>query len=191
MTVTARIPVGAYPHGLRLSPDGRLLAVANMKGNTLSLVDTLGRKPIGDIEVGRAPVQVALTKRPPRRRFAEWGEQDRCRRRGRAQASVEGGGRPRSRTGHGHTRRQNGACCQSRLSDQPRQSPVVGFPCRAQDDGHRPGWQGAHAVALDAAGRTAYVTNTYADTVSAIDLASRAVTASYSTGKGPNGISVR
>jgi YVTN family beta-propeller protein len=40
-------------------------------------------------------------------------------------------------------------------------------------------------------GAPAFVTNTYADTVSAIDLASRAVTASYSTGKGPNGIAVR
>ena len=51
--------------------------------------------------------------------------------------------------------------------------------------------RGAHGVALDADGRTAYVTNTYADTVSAIDLVSRTVTASYSTGKGPNGIVVR
>ena len=55
MRVTGRIPVGAYPHGLRLSPDGRTLAVANMRSGTVSLVDTVEQKQVAEIDVGRRP----------------------------------------------------------------------------------------------------------------------------------------
>jgi YVTN family beta-propeller protein len=40
-------------------------------------------------------------------------------------------------------------------------------------------------------GATAYVTNTHAHTVSAVDLATLSVTSTYATGKAPNGVAVR
>ena len=55
MRATGRIPVGAYPHGLRLSPDGRTLAVANMRSGTVSLVDTVEQKQVAETDVGRRP----------------------------------------------------------------------------------------------------------------------------------------
>lgn len=49
---------------------------------------------------------------------------------------------------------------------------------------------GAHGVAIDRAGRFAYVTNIYANSVSVLDLAARKVVATVPVGKGPNGVSV-
>jgi YVTN family beta-propeller protein len=49
---------------------------------------------------------------------------------------------------------------------------------------------GAHGVVIDREGRRAYVTNTYADTVSVLDIATRKVVATIRVGKGPNGISI-
>ena len=58
--VAERIPVQNYPHGLRLSPDGSLLAVANMKSGTVSLVDPRDPEKVEHVPVGRGPVQVAF-----------------------------------------------------------------------------------------------------------------------------------
>ena len=49
---------------------------------------------------------------------------------------------------------------------------------------------GAHGVVIDHDGRNAFVTNTYANTVSVIDIAERKVVATVPVGKGPNGISM-
>jgi YVTN family beta-propeller protein len=45
-------------------------------------------------------------------------------------------------------------------------------------------------VVVDRDGRYAYVTNTYANTVSVLDVKDRKVVATVRVGKGPNGISV-
>ena len=42
--IVARIPAGAEPHGLRLSPDGTELYVANMGGGGVSVVDVRRRR---------------------------------------------------------------------------------------------------------------------------------------------------
>ena len=42
--VVARIPVGAAPKGLALSPDGKRLYVANRTDDTISVIDTAARK---------------------------------------------------------------------------------------------------------------------------------------------------
>jgi YVTN family beta-propeller protein len=50
---------------------------------------------------------------------------------------------------------------------------------------------GAHGIAFSGDGKTAYVTNQMADTLSVIDIASRAVTATIAVGKKPNGLLYR
>lgn len=47
---------------------------------------------------------------------------------------------------------------------------------------------GAHGVTIDSQGRFAYVTNTFDDSGSVIDIARRKVTATVKVGNGPNGI---
>ncbi len=59
--VAGRIATGAYPHGLRLSPDERELYVANMKGGSVSVIDVASRAEVARIAVGKAPVQVGFT----------------------------------------------------------------------------------------------------------------------------------
>ena len=61
MKTIATIPVGEYPHGLRPSPDGKWVYVANAKGTTLSVIDTATNTKVADIEVGQKPVQVGFS----------------------------------------------------------------------------------------------------------------------------------
>ena len=53
--------MGAGPHGLRPSPDGKLLVVANVAGITLTFIDTTSNTRVADVEVGEAPAQVAFS----------------------------------------------------------------------------------------------------------------------------------
>ena len=50
---------------------------------------------------------------------------------------------------------------------------------------------GAHGVVVDSSGKTAFVTNIDAGTVSAIDTNTQQVTSTFKVGAGPNGISYR
>ncbi|MFC3088391.1 CopM family metallochaperone [Tabrizicola soli] len=59
--VLARIPTGAYPHGLRLGPDQSQLYVANVEDGSVSLIDTASLAEVARIPVGEAPVQVGFT----------------------------------------------------------------------------------------------------------------------------------
>jgi YVTN family beta-propeller protein len=52
---------------MRPSLDGRWLYAADMDGTTVQVVDTSSNKPVGSIEVGQGPVQVAFA---PDGRFA-------------------------------------------------------------------------------------------------------------------------
>ena len=60
-TVATRIRTGAYPHGLRLSPDGAELYVANVEDGSVSVVDTASLTEAARIPVGAGPVQVGFT----------------------------------------------------------------------------------------------------------------------------------
>ncbi|WP_374642385.1 DUF305 domain-containing protein [Tabrizicola sp.] len=59
--VIARIPTGAYPHGLRLSPDQSQLYVANVEDGSVSVIDTASLAEVARIPIGKAPVQVGFT----------------------------------------------------------------------------------------------------------------------------------
>ncbi|MBM3603814.1 MAG: YncE family protein [Alphaproteobacteria bacterium] len=60
-TVVNRIGTGAYPHGLRLKPDGTELYVANVEDGSVSVIDTQSLSEAARIPVGAAPVQVGFT----------------------------------------------------------------------------------------------------------------------------------
>lgn len=60
-SVIERIETGAYPHGLRLSPDGSELYVANVEDGSVSVIDTAELAEVARIPVGTAPVQVGFT----------------------------------------------------------------------------------------------------------------------------------
>jgi len=60
-SVIERIETGAYPHGLRLSPDETELYVANVEDGSVSVIDTRSLIEVAPIPVGAAPVQVGFT----------------------------------------------------------------------------------------------------------------------------------
>ncbi|MBB1498128.1 DUF305 domain-containing protein [Paracoccus sp. MC1862] len=60
-SVIERIATGAYPHGLRLSPDESQLYVANVEDGSVSVIDTQALTEVARIPVGAAPVQVGFT----------------------------------------------------------------------------------------------------------------------------------
>lgn len=55
--VAARIPTGANPKGIAISPDGKWLYVADRLGDTISILDAREFKPAGEIDLG-GPTQV-------------------------------------------------------------------------------------------------------------------------------------
>lgn len=58
--VVATIKTGASPHGLRFSPNGREIYVANTGGNSVPVISVAAAKEVSRIWVGKAPVQVGF-----------------------------------------------------------------------------------------------------------------------------------
>ena len=49
-----------YPHGLRMSPDGTIVCIANVNNGSVSVIDTVTLTEADRIAVGVAPVQVGF-----------------------------------------------------------------------------------------------------------------------------------
>jgi YVTN family beta-propeller protein len=60
-TVIATIPVGTFPQGVAVSPDGRKVYVANESSNYVSVIDTAKNKVTATIPVGIEPPGVAVS----------------------------------------------------------------------------------------------------------------------------------
>ncbi len=187
----ATIPVGQFPHGLRFSPDGKEVYVANLKGGTVSVIDTASQKEVAQVPVGKGPAQTGFTP-DGRLAFASLSGEN-------AIAVIDPGTRkvirkvavgtvpiqlyatPDSRTlvvANQGTRKKPGSTVS--LIDLERFKVVKTVVTGA----------GAHGVVVDREGRYAYVTNIYANSVSMLDVKDRRVTKTVPVGKAPNGISV-
>jgi YVTN family beta-propeller protein len=190
--VAKRVPVQNYPHGLRLSPDGSLLAVANMKSGTVSLVDTRDLEKVEHVPVGRVPVQVAFDASGRTLVVSLNGENkiaiiDVASRkvvrtaavgRGPVQVFVTQDGKRALVANQGSAAKPDDRVSVVSLdSGDLIKNVTVG--------------KGAHGVVIDRDGDTAYITNTYENTASSIDLKSLTVEKTYPVGKGPNGIAAR
>ena len=59
--VTATVPVGTYPCGVAVTPDGTKVYVANNGSNTVSVIDTATNNVTATVPVGSYPRGVAVT----------------------------------------------------------------------------------------------------------------------------------
>jgi YVTN family beta-propeller protein len=59
---TIPLPRGSAPVGVAVSPDGRLVYVANGRADSVSVIDVRARAVAASIPVGRRPWGVALTR---------------------------------------------------------------------------------------------------------------------------------
>ncbi len=191
-TLVGKVNTGAFPHGLRPSPDGRELYVANVEDGSVSVVDTAALAEVARVPVGKAPVQVAFTP-DGRQVYVSLRDENKV-------AIIDVA-----------TRRLIGKIDVARNPIQVYATPdgrslyvanqgsaeapddkvsVIDLAARKVTTTVKTG-PGAHGVVVDDSGRMAFVTNIEAGTVSAIDTATQRVTATYSVGAGPNGITYR
>jgi YVTN family beta-propeller protein len=189
--LVATIPVGKYPHGIRISPDGKQAYVANLKGGTVSVIDTESRKEAVQIPAGKGPAQVGFTP-DGRLAFVSLSQEQ-------AVAVIDPATRKVTRkVAVGTVPIQVYATPDSRTllvaNQGTREKP--GKTVSVVDLGTFKVTQeietgpGAHGVVVDRAGRYAYVTNIYANSVSVLDVKARKVIATVPVGRAPNGISV-
>jgi YVTN family beta-propeller protein len=187
----ATIPVGKFPHGLRISPDGKQAYVANLKGGTVSVIDTASQKEIAQVPAGKGPAQVGLTP-DGSLVLVSLSEEN-------AVAVIDPATRkvirkvavgtvpiqlyvtPDSRTllvaNQGTPKKPGKTVSLIELeSFKVAKTVVTGA--------------GAHGVVVDREGRYAYVTNMYANSVSVLDVKDRKVVKTVPVGKTPNGISI-
>ncbi len=61
LEVTNHISTGKFPHGLRMTADGKKIYVANLKGGSVSAIDVRKEKVIAEVAVGKTPIQVAIS----------------------------------------------------------------------------------------------------------------------------------
>jgi YVTN family beta-propeller protein len=185
----ATLPAGDGPHGLRASRDGRHVLVANRGSDSVSLYDAATRRALAEIPVGREPVQVAFAPDGATAYVTLRGEN--------AVAAVDLSRHEvvdRVAVGRGPVQlyptpdgRRLVVANQGTAARPGRTVSLVGTsPFR--ELAKIAAGAGPHGVVVDPSGRRAYVTNTYAGTVSVLDLERRRELAEIPTGRGPNGI---
>ena len=182
--------MGEGPHGLRPSPDGSRVVVANVGTNTLSGIDAETNTLIADVRVGRAPAHVAFSP-DGRYVYASLSGAD-------AVAKVD----VATRQLIGTVEAEDNPI-QTFVDSQKRYLPVAN-----QGTEDAPGrtvsvidtkfftvivdietGEGAHGVVVGPSGRYAYVTNLYGNDVAVVDLPTSGVVGRVRVGEEPNGIS--
>jgi YVTN family beta-propeller protein len=190
--VTRRIGTGRYPHGLRLSPDGSEIYVANVEDGSVSVIDVVAGAERARIAVGGRPVQVGFTP-DSSRVYVSLRDENRVAVIDTATWTVA------ARIAVGRNPIQVHATPDGRFvyvanqgteTDPADTVSVIDVATNAVIDTVRSG-AGAHGVAVSDDGRFVFVTNILDSTVTAIDTRRRTVVATFAVGKGPNGISFR
>lgn len=172
------------PAEVTLSPDGRFFYVANGGSNSVSVINAVTKRVVATVPVGANPVGAWQAGNG----FAYVDNEASMtvsalnRRTNTVTATFDLGFMPgMARLGpDGHlwvTDADNGRCVLYSLDRTERHDIATG--------------DGAHGVAFSANGRTAYVTNQMAGTVSVIDTRTRTVVRPLTVGAKPNGLVFR
>lgn len=185
----ATIAVGSYPHGLRMSPDGREIYVANVQDGTISVIDAGKLTELARIQVGKTPVQVGFTP-DGSRVYASLRDENRV-------AVIDTVARNligtievgRSPIQVYATPDGQAVYVANQGSDEKPADTVsvIDVVSGSVIDTIRTG-MGAHGVVASGDGRWVFVTNIVDGTLSAIDTTTRKVSAEFSVGRGPNGV---
>ncbi len=183
------IRAAAYPHGLRLSPDGRLLLVANVKDGSVSLFDTDTLVETARIPVGASPVQVAFLP-DGAQAYVSLRDEDAMAVIDIARRKVSG----RIPVGDGpiqsYSTPDGGRLFVANQGSEQapgNQVSVIDVAKGAVVATVKVG-QGAHGVVVSADGSRAFITNVDDGTVSEIRTGTNQVLATHTVGRGPNGI---
>ena len=188
-SVVERIQTGAYPHGLRLSPDGTELYVANVEDGSVSVIDTANLTEAARIPVGTAPVQVGFTP-DGSRIYVSLRDENRVAVIDTATREVTGrievGPNPIQMIATPDGRQIYVANQGTEAAPNDTVSVIdtaTGKVAKTLKTA-----PGAHGVSVSADGAFVFVTNIADDSVSVIDVARQEVVGSVPVGDRPNGI---
>ena len=188
-SVIGRVATGAYPHGLRLSPDGTELYVANVEDGSVSVIDTAALAEVARIPVGAAPVQVGFTPSGDQV-YVSLRDENRV-------AVIDTATREvRDRIDVGPNPIQMVATPDGRFvyvanqgtEAKPNNTVSVIDTAAGEVVKTITTGPGAHGVSVSADGAFVFVTNIAGDSVSIIDTVSQDVVGTVPVGDGPNGI---
>lgn len=190
--IVRKIPTGRYPHGLRISPIGHAVYVANVEDGSVSVIDIATLAEVARVPIGKGPVQVGFTP-DGSRAYVSLRDENKVAvidtMTMAVLARIDVGRNPiqlhASRDG-----RFVYVANQGTKTEPADTVSVIDTATAKVVDTIRTG-AGAHGVAISRDGRFVFVTNIIAGTVSAIDIESRSVTATFTVGRGPNGITYR
>lgn len=189
MRSVGQITTDKYPHGLRLSPDGKALYVANMRGGTVSVIDAGTLKETARIPVGKGPVQVGFSP-DGTMAFVSLSAENSLgiidTTKGRLVKKVAVGSTPIQMYATPDGRRVYVANQGS--ASKPADTVSVVDPQAGKVIATIKTNKGAHGVAISNDGRYVFVTNIEAATLSVIDTATNKVVATHGVGAGPNGV---
>ena len=189
LKVIDRIETGTAPHGLRLSPEGTELYVANVDDGSVSVIDTASLAEAARIPAGMAPVQVGFTP-DGTKVYVSLRDENRVAVIDRASRKVEG----KIDVGPGPI--QLAVTPDGKLvyiaNQGPEASPndtvsVIDTATGKVVNTLKTGF-GAHGVSASADGAFVFVTNTADDSVSVIDARRQEVVGTVPVGDRPNGI---
>lgn len=190
--VVGTIETGRYPHGLRISPDGEEIYVADVEEGSVSVIGVAEMSEIARIPVGIAPVQVGFTP-DGRLVFVSLRDEnkvaviDTARR--EVVAKIDVGRKPIQVFSTPDGSRVYVAN-QGTEADPDDSVSVIEVATLRVINTIRTG-KGAHGVSISPDGSWVFVTNIVAGTVSVIDEGARSVVATIPVGAGPNGIAFR
>jgi YVTN family beta-propeller protein len=181
----ATIAVGDEPAEVTFAPDGRYAFIANGGSDSVSVIDASSKMVVSTIDVGETPV-------------GAWPGSDGVmyvdNEAGKSLTAIDASTLAVVRTYDlGFTPAMAAVSPAGELWVTDTDGGKVVIYAAAEDtaQGEIATGAGAHAIAFSADGQTAYVTNQHADTVSIIDVASRAVVDTIEVGSKPNGMVFR
>lgn len=189
LTPVATIDVGGMPHGLRAAADGSVIVVANMEGR-LDLIDPTTHSRTGSVPVGTEPAQVAVSA-DGRYVYSSVSEPPKVVKVDLTTQKVVGSTDVPTPPVQVYLSGEEDAVLSANQGTAETPGRTVSVidtetmtPRAVVEAG-----SGPHGVVIDDTATRAWVTNTFDDTVSAIDLDEASVTATIPVGHEPNGIS--
>lgn len=182
------IEVGGGPHGMRLSGDGTLGAVANTSAGTVDLLHLVGRPHVQSVEVGPAPVQVAVSD-DGSTVFASVGGTNEVVRIDAATGTVTGRASVPSSPAQIWLTRSGVVLSANQGTDREPGSTMSFIDASSMKVvGEIETGSGPHGITVSADESRAWVTNAYGGSVTVVDLIKREVVETVEVGAFPNGI---
>lgn len=190
LSPAGRITLGGMPHGLRAASGGSMIVVANTMDGAVDLIDPATDKYIGAVPVGSSPAQVAVRADG---KYAYTGvsdppavvKVDLSQRKVVGSASVPSAPVQLYLTPDG----SEVISADQGKKDAPGHTlSIIGTKEMTTRSTVTTG-AGPHGVVIDDSGKWAWVTNSFDNTVTAVDLSSSTALPSTPVGAEPSGIS--